>query len=1080
MFTLSGKQPSGSLEGRTMALHSNKSTTHNSSTLNSTLFYTNNANHNKILLDYILSHMEGDQRPYLKVDVLGYTLLGLLDSGSTATLVGPQGYEILQHLGLKLDKNFQVDCTVANGQLCRTIGIVQTPFNLLGRIRIVKVHVVPELSSTLILGMDFWSSMDLVPDMKRGVWHFGTETDIHVAGIQAHSTLTENQHRQLETLLENKFNQMGNGLGYTTVTEHEIILEPSTTPIKQRYYPVAPFKQKIIDEELKKMLEMDVVEPSKSAWSSPVLLVPKDDNQYRFCVDYRALNRVTKKDAYPLPYIAAILDRLKGARYLSSMDIKSAYWQVPVKPSSREYTAFTVPGRGLFQFKRMPFGLTNAPATWQRLIDQVLGVDLEEYVLVYLDDIIIISPDFETHLDVLEKVFDRLTRAGLTVSREKCKFCMPSLRYLGYFVDSRGLRVDIDKVKAILDIPPPQNPKEVRSFLGIAGWYRRFVKDFSTIIAPLTRLTQKNVKFIWTEECNKSFELIKNQLVSAPILTCPDFSKPFVLQTDASAFGIGAVLTQQFEDGEKVISYLSRSLTRSERNYSTTERECLSVIWAVEKLRYYLEGTQFTVITDHASLVWLHNLKDPSGRLARWAVRLQPFNFRIIHRKGKENIVPDYLSRSVPVSIDVVDVANQFEDFKNTTDKWYKKMLRQVENTPDKFPQWRIEHDLLYKYVRCNLPELAEEADYWKIIVPKDKRKALISKHHDDVRSGHVGSYKTYWRIHNHYFWPMMRADVTKYVKNCRTCAQYKLEQKSPAGLMGRRPNIERPWQMISLDFMGPFPRSKNGYTHLLVISDYFSKYTLLYPFRSATSQALARCVEDNIFCVYGVPEILICDNGKQMKGKYFQDLCSRYNTRINYTANYHPRADPVERYNKTIKIMMSSYVGKNHRKWDENLPSIGCAIRTCRSETTGFTPFFINFGREYIADGMEYKYLLTETTNENPPEDTQKRLKGFRKLFQRVKNKIRMAQQRNERVFNLRRRAVHYGVGDIVWKRNKVLSDAIKNISAKLCPKYVGPCTIIKKHGNWTYELIDENGKNLGIWHVQDVKPVNFQEDEV
>ncbi|KAJ8909328.1 hypothetical protein NQ315_003464 [Exocentrus adspersus] len=278
--------------------------------------------------------------------------------------------------------------------------------------------------------------------------------------------------------------------------------------------------------------------------------------------------------------------------------------------------------------------------------------------------------------------------------------------------------------------------------------------------------------------------------------------------------------------------------------------------------------------------------------------------------------------------------------------------LSQLDEKPDKYPQWRIEHGILYKYTRCDIPELSQGGDYWKIVVPKDKRIELIRSHHDDARSGHVGVHKVYWKLHTHYYWPKMRADISRYVKLCRICAEQKPELKAPAGLMGSRPTISRPWQMISLDFIGPLPRSSHGHTQALVISDYFTKYVLIYPVRSATAKALTKIVEENVFLVYGVPERLICDNGVQMRSKEFQNLCRRYHTKLDYTANYYPRADPCERVNGIVKIMISSYTKENQRKWDENLQSLACAIRTTKSETTGYTPYYITFGREVSGTG--------------------------------------------------------------------------------------------------------------------------------
>ena len=1065
MFEFGKRIPGESIEGRAISPINNTTSTIDSN------FPA------KILLDFIISHAHGDQRPYLEVSILGTPIRGLLDSGATRTIIGLPGYELLQRLGLKLVGN-QTNCTVANGQSCSSIGFMQVPFCLMGKTRIIDVLVLPELSHTLILGVDFWKSMEIVPDLNQDIWHFADNADpSQVFSIQDESTLTEAQRTTLDNLVKEKLSQMGSGLGLCKVAEHVIEVEPGTKPIKQRYYPVSPFKQKIIDEELKNMLEEGVIEPSKSAWSSPVCLVRKKDDSYRFCIDFRLLNACTKKDAYPIPYISAILDRLRDAKYLSSIDIKSAFWTVPLSESSREYTAFTVPGRGLFQFRRMPFGLTNSPATWQRIVDTVLGADLQPSVMVYLDDIILISQDFDEHLRLLELVFDRLHEAGLIVSVDKCQFCRPELKYLGYVVDRQGLRPDAEKVEAIVNIPPPKNVTEIRRFVGTASWYRRFVPNFSATIAPLTNLTKKNVRWSWTPECDRAFKAIKESLVSAPILTCPDFSRPFVLQTDASHFGIGSVLTQTFEDGEKVICYLSRSLTKQEMKLTVTEKECLAVIWSVEKLRHYLEGVHFTVITDHHSLLWLHRLKDPQGRLARWALRLQPYDFTLVHRPGKDHIVADFLSRSVPVSVDAVNAKNNDDidvSLSPTSDKWYNNMFVRLEQQPNKFPSWRVENNLLYKYVKASVPDLATPSSSWKIVVPKDKRHEILTRCHDVPASGHVGIFKTFWKVCQRYYWPKMRTDVSKYVKACKVCAQHKVEQKPPAGLMGDRPNINQPWQCISLDYIGPFPRSRAGNSYVLVVNDYFTKFTMLFPSRSATAKSLSKQVEEGIFLMFGSPQFLMCDNGAQMKSKEFQGLCQRYKTKIFYTASYHPQADPTERANRVVKTMLRSYIQNgNQRTWDENLAAIGCAMRTSRHETTGYTPYFLNFGREHKLYGQDYAEEVPHV-NLDPKEYVKKRQTAFLKLYQEVQAKIKSSRVRNQHRYNLRRRPVEYVPGQEVWRKNKSLSDALKYYSAKLAPAFVGPFVIKRKTGSCTYELQDHAGQSKGVWHVQDLKLYN------
>ncbi|KAL1488854.1 hypothetical protein ABEB36_014649 [Hypothenemus hampei] len=1014
-------------------------------------------------------------------------MLGLLDSGATRTVVGLSGLKLLRSLGLEVLGSPGL-CTMANGEQSATSGFVSAPVTLMGRTHVLDLLVVPDLAQPLILGIDFWKVMQIVPDLHQNVWHFAGEqsvlslvSSLEVSGVEALENLTSQQQNQLLTLIDAKFRVMGDGLGCCNAAEHVIELLPGTSPIKQRYYPVSPVKQALMNQEIDEMLRLGVIELSHSPWASPVCMVRKSDNSYRFCIDFRKLNAVTKKDSYPIPYISAILDRLRNTKFISSIDIRSAFWQVPLSESSKELTAFVVPGRDLYQFRRMPFGLTNAPATWQRIIDRVLGVDLEGKVMVYLDDIIVISESFSEHLQILGLVFDRLRDAGLVVKREKCHFCKAELKYLGYMVDSRGLRPDPEKVQAIINIVPPTNITEVRRFIGTASWYRRFVPNFSTILSPIINLTKKKSVWNWTPACHESFRLIKEALITAPVLSSPDFNREFILQTDASAYGLGAVLSQNFEDGEKVIAYLSRSLTRQETKLTVTEKECLAVIWSVEKLRHYLEGVHFKVITDHHSLLWLHHLKDPQGRLARWALRLQPYDFELIHRKGKDHVVPDFLSRSVPVvtsdslEVSALETAVRIEDRHSfvTQDKWYNRLLQRLESEPEKFPCWRTEDGKLYKNVRTDHAEFSNGSGAWKVVVPKDLRLDVLKRCHDHPAAGHVGVFKTFWKLASRYYWPKMRADVVRFVRSCRVCAQSKVEQKPPCGLMGNRPRISQPWQSISLDFVGPLPRSKHGNSYILVVTDFFSKYVVLFPCRSANSKSLVKFVEEGIFLTYGTPQFLTCDNGTQMKSKEFRSLCDKYGVKIFYTAHYYPRADHTERVNRVIKTMLKTCVRQSdHRTWEDNLAAIGCAIRTSKHEVTGFTPYFINFGREHHLFGPDFSENILVQGND-PRVTIQARQGKLKDLFLKVQERIEAAHKVSQQRYNLRRRPVQYKVGDLVWRKNKVLSNMDKHYSAKLAPEYIGPFKVLRRTGTCTYELGDESGKRKGVWHVQDLKPL-------
>lgn len=1019
----------------------------------------------KPIIEYIVSHVRNDERPYLKVSIMGQNFLGLLDSGATHTFVDEKTWLEIRRLGFGSQKSEINNCLVGNGMSIECIGEVLVPVKLENRESIVKMLIVPELAHGLILGINFWKQMDVLPDLRGGSWTFAKNGDASVmianAGCdQSLSRLTYNQQSRLDVVTKSFFEYTKDELGCTSWIKHEILTD--SPPIKQKYYRVSPYVQHHIDAEVSKMLEMDVIEESVSPWSSPILLVKKKDDSYRFVVDFRELNKVSKPCAYPVPFISGILDKLSNAKYLSTLDVKSAYWQIPLEEKSRELTAFTVPGRGLFQFKRMPFGLHSGGSTWQRLIDMVVTADLEPHAFAYLDDIVIVTETFDRHLEILEKLFDRLKAAGLTLSREKCNFCRNELKFLGYVIDSRGIRADGEKIKAILEIPVPKNVKQIRSVVGTVSWYRRFIPNFTELTGPLNRLTRKNVPFSWDNECDIAFMKIKDALVTAPILSCPDFNLPFTIQCDASGYGIAAVLSQIHPDGERVVCYLSRSLNRLEKNYSVTERECLAVLWAIEKFRPYIEGIKFTVVTDHSSLLWLNRLKTPNGRLARWAVRIQQFQFDIVHRKGKDNIVPDTLSRAVP-ELMTVDIQG------NVVDKWYIALRNKIVDKPLKYPEYDIRGERIFKRVGSVKFIEQDEFEGWRMIVPREERKRVFEENHDLPTAGHGGVRKTFQRIRAQYYWPKMRADIAKYVSGCHACQMHKPSNKRPVGLLLKHAEIRKPWQVIAIDFVGPLPRSKRGNKWILTVTDCFTKFVRLFPLKNAHANNVVRILEDEIFLLFGVPQIIICDNAKNFTGSLMKNLCTSYEVKLKFTPYYHPQADPAERVNRNVKTMIACYVKEDHQKWDESLAKISCALRTGVHESIKHTPYFLNFGREQILRGSRYTDMTN--TDESPDENGERRAKILDQVFQDVSRRMDSAFEKNKSRYDLRKRDETYFVGSTVWRRNYAISDATRYYSAKLAPRFVGPFVIAKRVSPWTYELKDDRGKFCGTWHAKDLR---------
>ena len=433
-------------------------------------------------------------------------------------------------------------------------------------------------------------------------------------------------------------------MGLTSLVKHSIPVVPETRPIRQPPHRLGPEKEAEAERQVQELLKKGLIEPAGGAWSSPVVLVKKKDQSWRFCVDYRRLNTVMQQDAYPLPRIDESLEALAGSRFFTTLDLLSGYWQVPLDADAQEKSAFTTRS-GLWKWKVLPFGLTSAPATFQRLMEQVLRGLHWKTALLYLDDVIVISPDFASHLHRLEEVLQRLQGAGLKLKPQKCELLQKQVRYLGHIVSAAGIATDPEKIEAMERWPRPENLKQLQAFLGTAGYYRQYLPEFATIAKPLHHLTSKGVEWTWDEAAQLAFDELRKRLVTAPVLGYPDPALGYILDTDASDVGVGAVLSQMQEGKERVIAYYSKTLTPAEKNYCVTRRELLAVVKAVKHFRPYLYGQKFKLRTDHASLMWLCRRHEPSNQIARWLELLSEFTYTTEHRKGEKHGNADGLSR---------------------------------------------------------------------------------------------------------------------------------------------------------------------------------------------------------------------------------------------------------------------------------------------------------------------------------------------------------------------------------------------------------------------------------------------------
>lgn len=488
---------------------------------------------------------------------------------------------------------------------------------------------------------------DVVSDRVPTLQQTESATD-----VQYSTNLTAKQMDQIQRLVEEFGDSFTDVPKRTHLMKHS--LKTSTeVPIQMKPYPIPYALQDKVKRELQQMMDLGIIEETDSPYSAPVVLIKKKDNSLRFCVDFRELNRITVFDPRPMPRIDAILNKISKAKFISKLNLTKGYWQVPLDDDAKRKIAFVTPF-GHFSFTVMPFGMVNAPATFVRLVSKVL-TGLEDFTEAFIDDIGIYSNTWEEHLEHLGTVFEALRKANLAARPAKCEFGFNELCFLGHTIGSGKIKPMMSKVEAIQNFPIPTTKKKVKSFLGMIGFYRKFIPNFATVALPLTDLTRKRTpnKIKWTDDLDHSFKELKGKLLSEPVLRSPDFSRSFILRTDASAHGLGAVLEQEFEDGKHPICFLSKKFSPAERNYAVVEKECLAIVWTAQSLRVYLEGKPFEIETDHAPLQWLQRSKLSNQRLLRWSLLLKEFVFSIRYIRGTQNSVADSLSRMC--SYDAID-----------------------------------------------------------------------------------------------------------------------------------------------------------------------------------------------------------------------------------------------------------------------------------------------------------------------------------------------------------------------------------------------------------------------------------------
>lgn len=875
-------------------------------------------------------------------------------------------------------------------------------------------------------------------------------------------TLDKNKKLMIQELCNDYrkiFYLPGDKLTTTNTIKHEIPLQENTPPINVKPYRLPEAQKAEINKQINEMLANGTVRESTSPYNAPLLVIPKKmDNsgiqKFRIAVDFRKLNDASIGQHFPLPNITDIIDRLGNSKYFSTLDLASGFHQIELKEEDKPKTAFSTDSHH-FEFSRMPFGLKNAPSTFSLLMSTVLSGLIGKICFVYLDDIVIFSSTVSEHIERLKQVFDRLKQHNLLLQPDKCNFLQEEIQYLGHVINREGVKPDPAKVECVQKFPQPKNAKDIKSFLGLAGYYRRFIPQFAKIAKPLNSLLKKDEIFEWKTPQNEAFTKIKEIITSEPILQFPDFSKEFILTTDASMIALGAVLSQGEIGKDKPIAFASRTLNKSEKNYSTTDREILACVWATAHFRPYLYGRKFTILTDHRPLKWLFNVKDPGSRLIRWRLKLEEYEYNIEYKPGSQNVVADALSR---VEIKTTNqLARQDENPSNEIESKTEIEEQPIasSNTSESQPS---DEDVY----------IDKHGNRRQWIKDPNTQRQLLKELHDNPTGGHQGQRRTLDILKLKYYWKNMKQDVNRYIETCTSCNERKTNPKDKLKAPMVVTNTpSKVFDTLHVDIVGPLTVTDNKNKYLLTFQDSFSKYPEAIPIPDQTAETIAKYFVKEIICKHGTPRTLISDQGSNFMSDLFKECCKLLKIEKLRTTAFHPQSNgQVERFHRNLIDYLSHYVNKEQSDWDEWVPFALLAYRATPQSTTGFSPFFMVHGREpelpseIIFDSTPTQIDLSE--NDYVLEITTRLKEAFKVARQRIikskeQSKTRYDQNSVDKTFQPE---------DLVL----LLDETVKRgRSRKLKKPWIGPYKVMKKLDHENYAI--KKGRKSYIVHANRLK---------
>ena len=854
------------------------------------------------------------------------------------------------------------------------------------------------------------------------------------------------------------------GVSSSRIKTGELVirLKDKDKVVQRRPYRMAPIERLKVKEILNDLLQKNVIRESNSPFSSPIILVKKKNGQDRLCVDYRELNTNTVRDHYPLPIITDQLDKLKDAKYFTCLDMAAGFHQIPIASESIEKTAFITPD-GLFEYLTMPFGLTNAPSVYQRAINKALGNLLDDAALVYIDDVLIPSQNFEDGIKKLEQVISALTIAGFTFNIKKCSFMKTSIEYLGYVVSEGKIRPSPLKIEALSKTVPPKNLKQLRQFNGLAGYFRRFIPNFSTKMIPLYDLTKSGSKWEWNEKHEAVRNKIISYLTSAPLLTIFQEELPIELHTDASSIGLGAILVQIREGCQYVIGYFSMRTTRAESKYHSYELETLSIVRSVKHFRHYLYGRKFTIITDCNAVKASRYKQELLPRIHRWWAFLQNFDFEVEYRKGERLKHADFFSRN-PIVMNV-RVKDDWLIMEQRRDEDICKIINNLKNDDKLEREYVFNNGILYKK--------SEDNDKFLKVVPRSFQWSLINSYHESLI--HMGWEKTLAKIKENFWFPRMSTIVRYFVDHCVICKT----MKGPSGAVQSQlhpiDKIAEPFHTLHIDISGKLSGNASQKEYVFVAIDAYTKFVILNHAKSKTQDNALKHLQEIVF-LFGAPKRIIVD-GDGAFVSHYKSYCDKYGIELHQCAGYTSRSNgQVERVMRILKSGLTIIKNMNQIHWAKSLYNLQLAINCTISKTTGKSPIELLTGKKGCVPAELISII--DDINERVDPESMRLAVQERMTEAGAKDKIRFDKSKAK--------VIRFQKGDFV-----LLKEPLR-LGTKLSPKYEGPFEIKKvlPHDRYEIRKINGKGRNRKVTHenlksapkfgIQSEVAVSAMDDEV